>query len=76
MSKTHRKKKARLKAFLNVEQTWNTEREALNARLDEAKRLLASEQSSWDADRYILQSNLDATCDEVSRTEKIQAKSS
>lgn len=58
-----------------MEQTWNTKREALKVRFDEVERLLASEQSSWDADRSILQSNLDVVRREVSRAEKIQAKS-
>lgn len=63
-------------ALLNVEQTWNTQREALKVRLDEAEGLLASKRSSWDADRSIIQSNLDTARKEVSRVEKIQAKSS
>lgn len=45
-------------------------------RLKEVERVLASEWSSWDANRFILQLNLDVVREEVWRVEKIQLESS
>lgn len=41
---------------------------------EEVKRMLASDQSSWNADRSILQLNIDATRDEVGKLEEYQAE--
>lgn len=65
-----------LELLLDAGQTWNTERETLKMRLKEVERVLASEWSSWDANRFILQLNLDVVREEVWRVEKIQLESS
>lgn len=70
------KRNDRLELMLDAGRTWNTKRETLKMRLKERKRVLASERSSWDANRSILQSNLDIVQEEVWRVEKIQLESS
>ncbi|KAB2635625.1 hypothetical protein D8674_026159 [Pyrus ussuriensis x Pyrus communis] len=68
-------KGTRLEAFVDVEQSWTTKRETLKVRLGEVERLLVLEWSSCDANKSILQSDLDATQEEMSQIKKIEAKS-